>query len=59
MIQEVSKKWLSKEVTFLGEISAQIEIEASVLDQVPVIARYPRGRMAMEMENIVNNLLYK
>lgn len=59
MIQEVSKKWLSKEVTFLGEISAQIEIEASVLDQVPVIARYPRGRMAMEMDNIVNNLLYK
>jgi flagellar biosynthesis protein FlhG len=59
MIQEVSKKWLSKEVTFLGEISAQIEIEASVLDQVPAIARYPRGRMAMEMENIVNNLLYK
>jgi hypothetical protein len=59
MIQDVSKKWLSKEVTFLGEISAQIEIEASVLDQVPVIARYPRGRMAMEMENIVTNLLYK
>jgi flagellar biosynthesis protein FlhG len=59
MIQEVSKRWLSKEVTYLGEISAQIEIEASVLDQVPVIARYPQGRMAMEMENIVNNLLYK
>jgi flagellar biosynthesis protein FlhG len=59
MIQEVSKRWLSKEVTYLGEISAQIEIEASVLDQVPVIARYPRGRMAMEMENIVNNLLHK
>jgi len=59
MIQEVSRKWLSKEVMYLGEISAQIEIEASVLDQVPVIARYPHGRMAMEMENIVNNLLYK
>jgi flagellar biosynthesis protein FlhG len=59
MIQEVSKRWLSKEVAYLGEISAQIEIEASVLDQVPVIARYPQGRMAMEMENIVNNLLYK
>lgn len=59
MIQEVSKRWLSKEITYLGEISAQIEIEASVLDQVPVIARYPQGKMAMEMENIVNNLLYK
>jgi len=59
MIQEVSKKWLSKEVVYLGQISAQIEIEASVLDQVPVIARYPHGRMAIEMENIVNNLLYK
>jgi flagellar biosynthesis protein FlhG len=59
MIQEVSKRWLSKEVAYLGEISAQIEIEASVLDQVPVIARYPQGKMAVEMENIVNNLLYK
>jgi len=59
MIQKASKRWLSKEVAYLGEISAQIEIEASVLDQVPVIARYPYGRMAMEMENIVNNLLYK
>jgi flagellar biosynthesis protein FlhG len=59
MIQEVSKKWLSKEVAYLGEITAQIEIEASVLDQVPVIARYPQGRMAMEMENIVNNLFYR
>jgi flagellar biosynthesis protein FlhG len=59
MIQEVSKRWLSKEVTYLGEISAQIEIEASVLDQVPVIARYPQGRMAIEMESIVNNLLYR
>lgn len=59
MIQEVSKRWLSKEVEYLGEISAQIEIEASVLDQVPVIARYPQGRMAMEMENIINNLLLR
>jgi flagellar biosynthesis protein FlhG len=56
MIQEVAKRWLSKEVTYLGEISAQMEIEVSVLDQVPVIARYPRGRMAIEMGNIVNNL---
>ncbi len=58
MIQEVSRKWLSKEVSFLGSISAQSEVEESVLDQVPVLARYPMGDFAIEMEYIVNNLLH-
>jgi MinD-like ATPase involved in chromosome partitioning or flagellar assembly len=58
MIQEVSRKWLSKEVSFLGSISAQREVEESVLDQVPILARYPMSDFAIEMEYIVNNLLH-
>lgn len=56
-IQDVSRKWLSKEITYLGAISAQQEIEESVLDQVPVVARFPQGRLSAEIDNIVNNLL--
>jgi MinD-like ATPase involved in chromosome partitioning or flagellar assembly len=57
MIQDVSRKWLSKEVMFLGSISTQPVIEQSVMDQVPAIARYPGGEFAMQIEYIANKLL--
>jgi flagellar biosynthesis protein FlhG len=56
-IQDVSKKWLSKEVTYLGSISAQREITESVKALVPTVAKYPQGRLATELETIFQNLV--
>jgi len=57
-VQDVTKKWLSKEVTFLGNIAVHEEIEKSVIDLVPVIAKHPYGRFAVEIEDIVKKLLH-
>jgi flagellar biosynthesis protein FlhG len=55
-IQDVSKRWLSKEVRYLGNISTQFEIEKSALDLIPVIARYPKGKLAAEISHIAKKL---
>lgn len=58
-VQDVTKKWLSKELIFLGNISAHEEIEKSVIDLVPAIARYPGGKFSVEIEDIVKKLLHR
>lgn len=58
-VQDVTKKWLSKEIIFLGTISAHEEIEKSVIDLVPAIARHPDGRFAVEIGDIVRKLLHR
>ncbi|OPY75537.1 MAG: Flagellum site-determining protein YlxH [Syntrophorhabdus sp. PtaU1.Bin153] len=55
-IQQVTKTWLSKEVTYLGTISQQAEIETSMIDLVPVVAKYPKGKTANELSSIVAKL---
>ncbi len=58
-VQDVTKKWLSKEVAFLGNIAVHKEIEESVIDLVPVVAKHPHGRFAAEIEDIVKKLLHR
>ncbi|OPY64667.1 MAG: Flagellum site-determining protein YlxH [Syntrophorhabdus sp. PtaU1.Bin050] len=55
-IQQVTKTWLSKEVTYLGTISQQAQIETSMIDLVPVVAKYPKGKTASELSSIVAKL---
>ena len=55
-LQGVIRKYLSKEVPCLGAIPAQLEVEQSVIDLVPVVARYPHGVMARGMGEILRNL---
>jgi flagellar biosynthesis protein FlhG len=57
MVQELARKWLLKEVQFLGSISDQSEIERSIFDQVPALALCPEGQFALELEYIVDKLL--
>jgi flagellar biosynthesis protein FlhG len=57
MVQDLARKWLSKEVQFLGSISDQSEIEKSIFEQVPALAIYPQGQLVLEFECIVNKLL--
>lgn len=58
-IQQVTKNWLAKEVTYLGSISHQQEIETSMIDLVPVIAKYPKGKMESEISTILSRLFEK
>lgn len=55
-MQQVTRTWLAKEVNYLGSISQQPEIESSMIDLVPVIAKYPKGKMAGELSTIVARL---
>jgi MinD-like ATPase involved in chromosome partitioning or flagellar assembly len=55
-IQQVTKTWLAKEVNYLGSVSQQIEIENSMIDLVPVVSKYPKGKMASELSTIVARL---
>jgi flagellar biosynthesis protein FlhG len=55
-MQQVTKTWLAKEVNYLGSISQQPEIENSMIDLVPVVAKYPKGKMAEELSAIVAKL---
>ena len=57
MVQEVTRKWLSKETLFLGCISDQLEIEESIREQVPAISRHPHGQFAAEMAYVADKLL--
>ncbi|MBU0483118.1 MAG: AAA family ATPase [Proteobacteria bacterium] len=56
-LQNVAQKWLSREFSYLGDISGQRQIEQSVLDLVPVVARYPDGDMARQIGLIMGRLL--
>jgi len=56
MVQESAKKWLSKEVKFLGSISDQAEIEKSIFEQVPALSACPQGQFGLEMEYITDRL---
>jgi flagellar biosynthesis protein FlhG len=56
-VQNVCKTYLSKEIGFLGTVSAQAEIERSALDLVPVLARHPHGKLASELDHIAKRLL--
>lgn len=58
-IQDVSKRWLSKEVVYLGSVSEQMEIKRSARDLTPVIAKYPQGRLAGEIGKIAEKLLFR
>lgn len=55
-IQQVTRTWLAKEVTYLGSISFQPEVENSMIDLVPVVAKYPKGKMAEELRSIMSKL---
>ena len=55
-IQQVTKTWLAKEVTYLGSISFQTEVENSAIDLVPVVVKYPKGKMAEELNTITAKL---
>ncbi|MBN2062189.1 MAG: AAA family ATPase [Deltaproteobacteria bacterium] len=56
-IQEVSRKFISTEVKFLGGISSHRQVGKSAVELVPVVAKYPEGEMSKEISNIVRNLL--
>ena len=56
-IQEVSRKKLSIDVKYLGNLSYQTEIESSAMDLVPVVAKYPKGSLAKEMSGIMEKFL--
>ncbi len=56
-IQEVSRKWLSREVTYLGGISEHSDVGKSARDLIPVVTRYPRGKMAEELAAIARRML--
>lgn len=58
-IQQVTKSWLAKEVAYLGSISHQPEIETSMIDLVPVTAKYPKGKMVEELNVILAKLFEK
>lgn len=55
-IQQVTKTWLAKEVNYLGSVSQQLEIENSMIDLVPVVSKYPKGKMASELSTILARL---
>ena len=56
-IQDVSKRWLSKEVAYLGSMSEQMEVKRSAKYLIPVVAKYPQGRLAGEIDKIAEKLL--
>ncbi len=58
-IQGVSKKWLSKEVSYLGHITHDPVIGRSAIDLVPVVAKYPNGKMAKELRSIFKKMMAK
>ena len=55
-IQEDSRKMLSVEVGYLGSLPYQSEIEASAMDLVPIVARYPEGDLAKRMSGIMERM---
>ncbi|MBW1715971.1 MAG: AAA family ATPase [Deltaproteobacteria bacterium] len=57
-IQEVSRKMLSIRVGYLGGLPYKPEIECSARDLIPIVARYPRGEVAKEMNQMMEKLLW-
>lgn len=58
-IQQVTRTWLAKEVTYLGSVSHQPEIETSMIDLVPVTVKYPKGKLVEELNLILGKLFEK
>lgn len=56
-IQNVTKRWLAREVKLLGGIGRHADVERSAIDLVPAITRCPKGAFAMEIAGIANRLL--
>jgi flagellar biosynthesis protein FlhG len=56
-IKAVSKKMLSINVQYLGSIPYQQEIEFSVRELVPVVAKHPQGIFANKSRLIIKRLL--
>jgi len=57
-IQQVSRERLSIDVTYLGSLPYQSEIESSARDLVPIVAKYPKANLAKEMSRIIEKLLH-
>ena len=55
-IQEVAQKMLGLQVGYLGSIPYQPEIQHSVRDLVPVVARYPQGRLSESIGKMMARL---
>jgi len=58
-IQDVSRRWFSRGVIYLGGISEQVEIKKSAKDLIPVVAKYPQGRLAGEIAKITERFLFQ
>jgi flagellar biosynthesis protein FlhG len=56
-IQHVTKRWLTRDVTFLGGIARHPDVERSAIDLVPAVTRYPKGAFAGEIAAIAKRLL--
>lgn len=56
-LRGVTKRWLSKEVGYLGNISAQVDVEKSTSGLYPLVARQPNGEYAKQLGRITDNLL--
>jgi len=56
-IKVVSKKMLSVNVEYIGSLPYQQEIEASVRELIPVVAKYPHGLMTKQARRIIHKLL--
>ncbi|HVO66730.1 MAG TPA: P-loop NTPase [Syntrophales bacterium] len=56
-IKLISKKMLSVNVKYLGSIPYQPEIEVSVRELIPVVAKYPQGVLAKKARNFLNKFL--
>lgn len=55
-LQGVIRRYLNKDIPCLGAIPFQSEVEQSVIELVPVVARYPEGIMARGIADILRNL---
>ena len=56
-IQEVSKRALSIEVKHAGNLGYLQEIEESARDLVPIMVKYPQGKLPQEIRHIARNVL--
>ncbi len=55
-IQDVSKKMLSIEVRYLSNFSFEYEVKNATNQLRPVLAKYPRGNFAKQMNRIIPKL---
>lgn len=57
-IQNVSRRWLSKEIKFIGNLSLAPEIEKSSINLIPAVVSHPNGALAGELQAIITNLFH-